>query len=367
MSNRSSFPVFVSPAHALHSEQIEFLDQKLMPSFEAPGRIDLIQGALEARGFSSLVPVRTGDSALLATAHEPAYVEAMRRLSAELGVARTDNQPDTILAATWTENERILDQHPPRVRFGRWAKDTFTSIGPGTFDAAAASATCVATAAAHVASGASRGAFVLSRPPHHHAGPDSCNGYCYFNGTATAALLTHGSGRRCAVLDVDFHHGNGTQDILYRTNILFSSIHGDPRTSFPYYSGHADEKGEGEGAGFTLNIPLPDGTAWDLYREALAAALAAIRHYGPDLLIVSLGVDTFKDDPVGRFVLESEDFLGVGSMIGALQVPTLFVMEGGYGVPQIGVNVANVLEGHLGATRPAISRDGGRSRTARSP
>jgi acetoin utilization deacetylase AcuC-like enzyme len=351
MSDRSSFPVFVSPAHVLHSEQIEFLHQKVIPSFEAPNRIDKILGELEARGFSRPIPVRSGDPALLATAHDPAYVGAMRQLSAELGVARTRNQLDTILAATWTEGARILDQHPPHVRFGRWAKDTFTSIGPGTFDAAAASVTCVTTAAAHVASGASRGAFVLSRPPHHHAGADSCNGYCYFNGTATAALMAHGRGRRCAVLDVDFHHGNGTQDILYWTDILFSSIHGDPRTSFPYYSGHADETGEGEGAGFTLNIPLPGGTAWDGYREALAAALTAIRHYGPDLLIVSLGVDTFKDDPVGSFELDSPDFLRLGSMVGELQVPTLFVMEGGYGVPQIGLNVANVLEGYLSATR----------------
>ena len=139
--------------------------------------------------------------------------------------------------------------------------------------------------------------------------------------------------------------------ILYRTDILFSSIHGDPRTSFPYYSGHADETGEGEGAGFNLNIPLPDGAAWDVYREALAAALTTIRHYGPDLLIVSLGVDTFKGDPVGRFELDSPDFLRVGELIGELQMPTLFVMEGGYGVPQIGLNVANVLEGYLGTTR----------------
>ena len=145
---------------------------------------------------------------------------------------------------------------------------------------------------------------------------------------------------------MDYHHGNGTQDIFYRrSDVLFVSLHGDPETEFPYFAGYADETGEAEGRGFNLNLPLPSGTGWTEYDEALAAGLRRISDYAADALVVSLGVDTFKDDPISRFRLDNDDYLRLGERIAALGLPTLFVMEGGYAVDDIGVNTVNVLNG----------------------
>ncbi len=151
---------------------------------------------------------------------------------------------------------------------------------------------------------------------------------------------------RVAVLDVDFHHGNGTQDIFYdRADVLFTSLHGDPDEIFPFFSGYGGETGSGAGRGFTLNLPLPRATPFGVWREALEVALARIRAFGAEALVVSLGVDTFVGDPISFFRLESPDFATYGRMIGRLRLPTLFVLEGGYAVNEIGVNAVNVLSG----------------------
>jgi len=190
-------------------------------------------------------------------------------------------------------------------------------------------------------------AFALSRPPHHHAGRNYMGGYCYMNGPALAAMKCKQAGVRAAVIDVDYHHGNGTQDILYRTDIPYCSIHGDPRSNFPYFAGFADEVGEGKGEGFNLNIPMAAGTTWGDYHQALSHAARWTKSHGIDVAIVSLGVDTFKGDPVGKFELSSDDFSRMGQAVCEFGVPTLFVMEGGYAVEEIGLNVANVLTGFL--------------------
>ncbi|MNO41194.1 Acetylpolyamine aminohydrolase [compost metagenome] len=149
-----------------------------------------------------------------------------------------------------------------------------------------------------------------------------------------------------AVLDVDFHHGNGTQNIFYdRPDVFFASIHGDPHVSYPYFSGYAQERGEGEGEGFTANYPLAKGAAWQQYQPALQDALARIVAHKPEFLIVSLGVDTFEDDPISHFKLTSEDFLRMGAEIAGAGLQTLFVMEGGYMVDEIGINAVNTLQG----------------------
>ena len=149
-----------------------------------------------------------------------------------------------------------------------------------------------------------------------------------------------------AILDVDFHHGNGTQDIFYdRADVLYCSLHGDPMEAFPYFSGYADEIGGGAGAGFNLNLPLPRGSDFAAWRAALTTALDRIRQFAPGALVVSLGVDTFENDPISFFKLKAADFTTYGGLIGALDVPTLFVLEGGYAVADIGVNAVNVLQG----------------------
>jgi acetoin utilization deacetylase AcuC-like enzyme len=190
-------------------------------------------------------------------------------------------------------------------------------------------------------------AFALCRPPGHHAGSDFYGGYCFFNNAAIAAQAFIDNGaRRVAVLDVDFHHGNGTQEIFYRRNdVLFCSLHGHPEDEYPYFSGYEDETGEGAGDGFNANFPLRPGTAWAQYRPALAAALKRIDAYGADALVISLGVDTYENDPISSFKLKCEDYLRLGEMIAGAGRPTLFVMEGGYAVEEIGINTVNVLTG----------------------
>lgn len=172
-------------------------------------------------------------------------------------------------------------------------------------------------------------------------------GYCFVNNAAVAAQHLLDTGRkRVAILDVDFHHGNGTQDIFdTRDDVLFISIHGDPMDAFPHFLGHADEVGAGKGKGFTINYPLPPKTDFPTWRAALSKALANIEDYAPDALIISLGVDTFESDPISFFKLQSEDFTTYGADIAALNLPTLFLMEGGYDIAEIGVNAVNVLQG----------------------
>ena len=145
---------------------------------------------------------------------------------------------------------------------------------------------------------------------------------------------------------VDFHHGNGTQDIFYeRSDVLYCSLHGNPLEAFPYFAGYADEVGSGEGTGYNLNLPLPRGTDFGVWRTALDTALARILQFSPGALVVSLGVDTFENDPISFFKLKADDFTRYGRLIGALRLPTLFVLEGGYAVAEIGVNAVNVLQG----------------------
>jgi acetoin utilization deacetylase AcuC-like enzyme len=172
-------------------------------------------------------------------------------------------------------------------------------------------------------------------------------GYCFINNAAVAAQYLRDRGaERVAVLDVDFHHGNGTQDIFYgRADVLYASLHGDPRDEFPYFSGYADETGDGAGRGFTVNFPLPRGTAFAEWSGALREALRRIGEFRADALVVSLGVDTYAQDPISSFRLQSEDFRTYGGLIAGCGLPTLFVLEGGYAVADIGVNVVNVLSG----------------------
>jgi acetoin utilization deacetylase AcuC-like enzyme len=227
---------------------------------------------------------------------------------------------------------------------GYYAFDASTPIVAGSWDAAIAAARCAMTAAALVTEGEGA-AYALCRPPGHHAGRGSYGGYCFLNNAALAAQALRDSGAsRVAVLDVDYHHGNGTQDIFWdRDDVLFVSLHGTPDTEYPWFLGYADEHGAGRGDGYTLNLPLPCGSGWDAYAAALGTALDGIRAYAPEALVVSLGVDTFESDPISAFKLAREHYPLMGSMIAGLGLPTVLVQEGGYAVEAIGANVAGVL------------------------
>ena len=170
--------------------------------------------------------------------------------------------------------------------------------------------------------------------------------YCFLNNAGVAAQAFADEGKRVALLDVDYHHGNGTQSIFYgRSDIFYISLHADPAYDYPYFSGYADERGVGEGAGFNLNLPLPLKTDWQGYEKALRTAFAQIQNFAPDVLLISLGVDSFVDDPISSLTLQREDFSKLGVHLASLELPTLFVMEGGYAVEALGRNVMNVLTG----------------------
>lgn len=235
-------------------------------------------------------------------------------------------------------------QHRSAIGILRSAAET--AISEGTWQAVCAAKDVALTAAKLITDGESS-AFALCRPPGHHASSDQFGGYCFLNNAAIAAQFFRDQGyQKVSVLDVDFHHGNGTQQIFYtRNDVQTLSIHGDPHFAFPYFLGYADETGEGLGKGHCFNYPLTSGSHYKIWSQALENALMQIEKFEANILVVSLGVDTFEDDPISAFKLKSDDFYDYGKRIASLGLPTLFVMEGGYAVEQIGINTVNVLEG----------------------
>lgn len=211
-----------------------------------------------------------------------------------------------------------------------------------------ASANVALSGARVVLEGKERAVFSLCRPPGHHAGTDFYGGYCFVNNAAIAAQYLRDNGAaRVAILDVDYHHGNGTQAIFYdRADVSYVSIHADPSTDFPYFLGYADETGAGAGEGYNHNLPLPRGTGWEVYQEALEAALGTVAALRPDALVVSLGVDTFDGDPLSGFRLTTSDLARLGQRIAAAGLPSLLVFEGGYALDALGANVVSFLTGY---------------------
>jgi len=331
-----------SPLHARHDGGIELHRGELVPSFEMPARVAYILRALERAGMAVEAPREFAPQALLRV-HDAGFIEFLRNAHAQW---RAAGMSGSMLPSGFPARGLRRDRIPAGINgmMGYYAFDAGTPIVEGTWDAALASAHSALTAAALVAEG-ERNAFALCRPPGHHAGHSTYGGYCYLNNAALAAqeLRDRGSAR-VAVLDVDYHHGNGTQEIFYaRDDVLFASIHGTPDTEYPYFLGYADERGIDAGEGFTRNFPLPAGTEWDDYRVALAQALEAVARHRADALVVSLGVDTFEGDPISAFKLGRRHFPLIGSMIAELRLPTVLVLEGGYAVDEIGENVVDVL------------------------
>ncbi len=234
-------------------------------------------------------------------------------------------------------------------QLGSYSFDTATPIMKGTWAASRQAANVALSAAGEVAAGA-RSAFALTRPPGHHASSDVFGGYCYLNNVAIAAQWLSERGLRVAILDVDYHHGNGTQEIFYnRADVLFVSLHADPNFAFPHFLGFPDETGRGAGEGVNMNIPLPKGTDWARYASALEQGLSRINEFAPDIVLVSLGLDTYRDDPIALFQLGPSDYLKLGESIAGLNRPTLFNFEGGYNLDALGEITVNVLEGFEGA------------------
>ena len=338
----------LSDKHKLHFPKGELAGGELVRPYECPERWDYIVKALTLGEFSDMMQPDKLDMSTVKRVHSGNYLEFLEQAwqlwSAE--GFKGDAIP-TVFPA-----RRMQQREPDFIdgKLGYYAMAIETAITQGTWEAAQSSAACAQTGQKLISGGESS-AFSLCRPPGHHAGIDLYGGYCFLNNAAIAAqgFLDDGAAK-VAILDVDFHHGNGTQDIFYeRSDVLFVSLHGDPKDAFPHFLGYADEVGAGGGEGYNLNLPMPTNTPYEVWRSALVTGLDEISSFSPDVVVVSLGVDTFKKDPISFFKLESDDFTDYGSLIAALKLPTLFVMEGGYAVEEIGINTANVLSGFLGA------------------
>ena len=340
--------VFHNDRHPLHHGRHEMFRGRLVPCFEVPARADYVLQEVQARRLGPVATAPDVPLHLLERIHAPRYLQFLSTAWDEWIALDPANAERDALPSYWpirTFRSDVLPASFP-ARMGLFSYDAGSPITSGTWSAARQGAACAVAGARWLLQGG-RSAFVLTRPPGHHAGHDFFGGYCFLNNAAIAAqVLRDGGLERVAVLDIDYHHGNGTQAIFYeRADVFFASVHGDPRTEYPYYLGYADERGSGAGLGANLNLPLPRGTGFGRWREALAAARAAIAASGAQAVVVSLGLDTFAGDPIAGFTLASEDYLRVGEDLAAAGLPTLFVFEGGYAVAEVGVNAVNVLEG----------------------
>ncbi|MBS1209221.1 MAG: acetylpolyamine aminohydrolase [Proteobacteria bacterium] len=339
--------IVANPHQAAHHAEFEFYRGRRVACFETPSRAEYVLQAVQQAGFTVEAPLALNASSLLGV-HSQRYLDFLQGAWAEW--LASGNEGDAF-PCVWPIRGMRSDHTPHNfaARMGLFSFDTGSPLTAGTWQAARSGADCALTAA-HWLTAGERSAFVLTRPPGHHAGAEFFGGYCFLNNAAIAAqALRDGGAKRVAILDVDFHHGNGTQDIFYRRgDVFFASIHGDPATEYPFFLGHADETGEGAGAGCNLNLPLPAGTSVAGWFTALEAALERIGAFKPEALVVSLGVDAFAGDPISKFQLQTPDYRHLGERLQGLGLPTLFVLEGGYAVAEIGDNVVAALQGFCG-------------------
>jgi acetoin utilization deacetylase AcuC-like enzyme len=331
--------------HTAHRAAYEFFRGEKVDAFEKPERADWVLAAIANAKLGDVIAPDSFPDSAITRIHSARYVDFIQHAHAQ---HLAHGGSGDAFPSVWSIRGMRSDVVPQNfaAQMGLFSFDAGTPLTAGTWRAARAGADCALTGAALLTSG-EQSAFVLTRPPGHHAGADFFGGYCFLNNAAIAAqaLLDKGC-KRVAILDVDYHHGNGTQDIFYgRSDVFFASIHGDPSTEYPFFLGYADETGRDAGNGFNLNLPLSAGTAAAQWFSALDIAIARIKNYQPDALVVSLGVDTFEGDPISHFKLRTADYPTLGASVRALKTPTLFVMEGGYAVAEIGANVLGVLTG----------------------
>jgi acetoin utilization deacetylase AcuC-like enzyme len=305
---------------------------------ERPVRVSRIVQAIAALPDLEFVDVREHGEGAITAIHDPDFVRYLERVCAKL------DEKETVYPYVFPIRLRERKPVDEEVQAGYYCIDTFTPLTRNVYRAARAAVNCALTGAELLKSGEHL-AYAICRPPGHHAERRVYGGFCYFNNAAIAAqfLSSHG---RVAVLDVDFHHGNGTQDIFYeRADVLTLSIHGDPSYAYPYFAGFPDERGAGAGEGFNHNFPLPEGIGDDDYLTTLAQALSIIERFAPRYLVVSVGLDIAKGDPTGAWLLTPNGLRRLGGAIAGLGIPILAVQEGGYDTRVLGRNATYLLRG----------------------
>lgn len=328
--------VFHSVKTKLHNPLYEINNGGKIIHPENPKRVEVILGELLKEGFkieevNTKIPFK-----LLTQIHSKDFVQCVKKLSNAL--AQDERlYPDVFF------REEIQDRQSNLALMGQYSFDVYTPIMKGTYQAAISAASVAYQAALCLTKGKISKVYALCRPPGHHASFDQLGGYCYFNNAAIAAEYLSEFGR-VAILDLDFHHGNGTQEIFYeRNDVLFVSIHADPNVKFPYYWGYKQERGKGKGLGYTINYPLALGTDNNAYQTVLEKAVKNIASFKPKFLVISLGLDTYKDDPFGGFQLTTDYYCMMAQTINKLNIPIIIVQEGGYDLNSLGKNVVSFL------------------------
>jgi len=305
---------------------------------ESPVRVETIRKALEPTGWFSKGTPDSYPEKLIRKVHDAGYLNYFRKVCQNLAPGKS------VYPYVFPIRNGA---HPPKdltVRAGYYCIDTFTPLNKNAYLAARHGVNCTLTAADELLNGRSLG-YVLTRPPGHHAEHDVFGGFCYFNNCAVAANYLSDLGK-VAILDIDYHHGNGQQQIFYeRNDVLTVSIHGHPSFAYPYFSGFANEKGKDSGKGFNHNFPLDENITAEKYHQTLTKALEIVWKFHPEYLIVALGFDTAKDDPTGTWKLTAEDFEQNGKLIGQMKIPTMFVQEGGYDNRRLGANARRFFMG----------------------
>lgn len=305
---------------------------------ESPDRVDAIRSRLLGSGMFFPVKVKHFPDKLVTAVHDPGLVQYMKRCCAALPLGKT------VYPYVFPLRNVARPPQEMAVRAGYYCIDTFTPLHRHAYEAARRAVDAACTAANCLLQG-DRLAYALLRPPGHHAERKVFGGFCYLNNAAIAAnmLAQHG---KVALLDLDYHHGNGSQDIFYeRSDVLTLSIHGQPRQTYPYFSGFFEERGSGAGNGYNRNYALPEGIDGEGYRAVLHKALEAVYRFRPSFLVLALGLDTAKGDPTGTWLLKARDFEQNGRLVGSLGLPTLVVQEGGYRVHSLGVNALHFFLG----------------------
>lgn len=305
---------------------------------EAPVRIPTILNELNKQPFFQVLDTVSFPDKYILETHSKQLVNYLKAVCEKL-------RPDkAIYPYVFPVRNASKPPKDRSVAAGYYCIDTFTPLTSNSYKAARRAVDCTLTAANYVIANKTL-AYALVRPPGHHAERKVFGGFCYFNSAAIASNMISKYGK-VAMLDIDYHHGNGQQDIFYdRSDVLTISIHGHPSFAYPYFSGYTNEKGEGEGLGYNINIPLSENIGAMDYDVALLKAIKAVKKFAPDYLIVLLGLDTAKGDPTGTWLLKSADFERNGSLIGSLKIPTLVVQEGGYNTRNIGINSSAFFKG----------------------